>query len=376
MSKNIVVCCDGTCNEFGETPTNVVRLFQLLSQGVPEQQVSYYNPGVGTMPAPGFISKIGKAVTRGLGAGFGLGITGDVIDACRYIMRHWQPGDKIYIFGFSRGAYAARIIAGLIDQCGILRPDLENLLPYAVRIYRNSYKPSGANVARQFKQTFSNDAKIHFLGLWDTVSSVGRVWAPVGWPGTAKNLSIEHARHAIAIEEHRTFFRTNRIYPHDDLPNQDIKQWWFPGVHSDVGGGYPESESSLWLAPLLWIAGEAMSKDLKLNEDLFKTYEDRQQATLGTPLFPQEPHESLKSFWKIFEYFPKLRYNSEIGKRQLYVNLGKVRGLRRGELLAPAVKQVYSRSDKWNPPTLVNAGVTSATIDSLGKNADGAAVVP
>lgn len=363
MSKNLVLCMDGTRNEFGDRPTNVVRLFQCL-QSKETEQVIYYNPGVGTMGEPGMISKIGKAFTKALGAGFGLGITADVLDATLFLMRSWEEGDRIYIFGFSRGAFTARIIAAFISRCGLLRAHQENLLPYALRLYRKAYRSAQAAILEEFKSTFSREVDTHFLGVWDTVSSVGTVWAPVGWPNTARNPDVKIVRHAIAIEERRAFYRSNRMYA---LEEQDLLQYWFPGVHSDVGGGYLETDNTLWSPPLCWIADEAVKAGLKIEAT---ELEALRKPPMGNP------HQSLAGMWHLLEYFPKKRWNSETEKHQLHFNRGKPRMIRPGECLHDSVKALFEANKHWQPDSLTNAGVTRDTIDSLETTEAGAYIVP
>jgi uncharacterized protein (DUF2235 family) len=373
MSKNLVLCCDGTCNEFGATPNNVVRVFQSLDLSDPAKQVGYYDPGVGTMGEPGMVSKTGKRITQLLGAGVGLGITANVIDACRFLMLHWEPGDRIFLFGFSRGAFTARIVAAMIEQAGILRPGLENLLPYAVRLYRKSFAKDGGNqVMAEFKRTFGQPARITYLGLWDTVSSVGAVWAPVGWPGTATNAAIDHARHAMAIDERRGFYRQNRMKP---VGAQAIEQRWYPGVHSDVGGGYSVAgpgSNTLWSAPFTWIADGAVAAGMIADP-----------AALNAARLPVHglPHSSLKWYWWPLELFPKLRWeenppHSGNWSRRPHLNRGQWRRPKSGEHLSPTVADLFAASSEWNPRGLANAGVTRATIGTLQVAPDGSLVVP
>ena len=212
MPKNIVVCCDGTGNEFGDANSNVVKLAATLV--IDEQQVSYYHPGVGTMGSPNARTWLEKKwdVIRGLA--FGYGITSCITDAYRYLMQTYDPGDHIYLFGFSRGAYAARALGGLLHMYGLLHEDNEGLIPYITEKFATRTKETQGmahtlEVAEGFKQTFSQDVLIHFVGVWDTVSSVGWISDPVVIPFTANNPIMEIGRHAISIDERRCFFRDN-----------------------------------------------------------------------------------------------------------------------------------------------------------------------
>ena len=254
--KNIIVCLDGTGNQYGENLSNVVKLFRMIerTQGA---QVGYYDPGVGTMGDPMYKSLIARKINKVLGLAFGRGLTKNLIEAYTYLMEHYEDGDKIFLFGFSRGAYTARALAAFIKQCGLFEKGSVNLIPYAMKLFLKKEKTdddfrmlSGfrSTYGRQFKKV--NDPKypgrrvkkgsnpyhwqlrIHFLGLFDTVKSYGWVRNPVKLSGESKNPSVLHVRHAIAIDERRIFFRQLHWI---SSPNQDCKEVWFPGVHSDVG---------------------------------------------------------------------------------------------------------------------------------------------
>src|SRR5687767_13599866 len=129
--RNLVVCLDGTENQFGETNTNVVRVFQSVHQDV-SRVLSYYDPGVGTIWEEGTIAKTEQKIQMILGLAFGLGVTRNVAQAYQFLMRHHQPDDAIYIFGFSRGALEARALAGLLHRCGLLHAHLAPLDQYAI----------------------------------------------------------------------------------------------------------------------------------------------------------------------------------------------------------------------------------------------------
>lgn len=252
MPRNIVVCCDGTANEFARDKTNVVHLFAALAQD-PARQVAFYHPGLGTMEPPGALTGLARRITKLLGKAVGYGLSRDVCDAYTFLMRTYARGDQVFLFGFSRGAYTVRVVAALLHLCGLIRPDNEPLVPYAVRMLtgmRGSRDPDMAfELACEFKATFSWTAvTVHFLGVWDTVSSVGWVENPLRVPFTASNPSVEISRHAISIDERRAFFRTNLWHPAPPpKPSgpRDLKQVWFAGEHCDIGGGYPEKESGL-----------------------------------------------------------------------------------------------------------------------------------
>src|SRR5947209_820767 len=135
MPKNIVVCCDGTDNEVATDSTNVLRLYRMLERD--GRHVAYYDGGVGTLVDPAVISTFRKYVSRRLDAAIGLRVRENVIAAYRFLVRTYQPGDRVYFFGFGRGAYTVRALAGMIHFAGLLRPALEHLAVLAWSLYAN-----------------------------------------------------------------------------------------------------------------------------------------------------------------------------------------------------------------------------------------------
>lgn len=163
--KNIVLCCDGTGNKYGDDNSNVVKLYTCLKDN--GYQRCYYHPGVGTMGDPRHTSWLGRKASMIGGLAFGLGFTDNMADAYRFLMDHYADGDHIYLFGFSRGAYTVRALAGALRVYGLLCKGNEGHLPYLLEI------------SDGFRETFSRTVPIHFMGIWDTVSSVGGLYDPV-----------------------------------------------------------------------------------------------------------------------------------------------------------------------------------------------------
>lgn len=331
MSKNIIICCDGTSNDFGDRPSNVVKLFSVLDR-IPDRQVVYYDPGVGTPSTYDAFNPITKKLKYIFGQSFGYGLSDNIMDAYKFLMQTYEEGDYLYFFGFSRGAYTVRALAGLIDTCGLLYPNCQNLVPEAMRIYHDRKK---RDIAAQFKQTFSHTCRIHFLGVWDTVSSVGWIYNPVTLQGTSTNPSVHYVRHAIAIDERRAFFRQNlwgKLKPEDDAIKQDVKQVWFAGVHSDVGGSYPLGESGLSNIALEWMLIEARDKGMLINNAKAK-----EAVTIKGLIDPQlqDQHNSLESFWYVAEIWMKIvrvkkgedANGKSIWVSRPYFNLGRYRFL-------------------------------------------------
>ena len=280
MSKKIVICCDGTGNEFGDTNSNVIKLYHTLNLENKDEQIAYYHPGVGTMGAKSALSATGRFWTKVKGLAFGYGLSDNIADAYECLMHMYEPGDQVFIFGFSRGAYTARALCGLLEMFGLLPPGNEGLIPYAIRLFKRNDKSLRHRIARiwsvplnkfhtadQFKKTFCRECKPYFLGVWDTVSSVGRILDPFsragGLPFTRKLKDVSIIRHAVSIDERRAFFRQNLADP-----GPDFKEVWFSGVHSDVGGSYPEAESGLSKITLRWMLREAKAAGLLLHDNL------------------------------------------------------------------------------------------------------------
>src|SRR5215813_15080371 len=163
--KHIVICCDGTGNEYGDANSNVVKLYQALQQ-TPNQLIAYYHPGVGTMGDKNALTEAGKKWTKFRGLAFGYGLSENIADAYRYLMETFEPDDRIYIFGFSRGAYTARALCGMLQMFGLLPRGSEGMIPYAMRLFKSvdqSYlsrlmgEPSKFKIAAGFKKTFSKE---------------------------------------------------------------------------------------------------------------------------------------------------------------------------------------------------------------------------
>jgi len=342
MTKNIVLCCDGTANEFSESNTNVLKLYAALDHN-PARQVTYYHPGLGTMEPAGALTTFSRKITKLLGMALGYGLAKDIQDAYEFLMENFETDDKVFLFGFSRGAYTVRSVASLLHMYGLIRRGNEPLVPYAIRMLtginrvdektakEQTAKLSYFELAKEFKSTLSwTNCCPWFVGVWDTVSSVGWIENPLKLPYVANNPAIQIGRHAVSIDEARAFFRTHLWRKPDDAAApcgpKDLKQVWFPGVHSDVGGGYPESESGLAKIALEWMFVEAEGAGLltdaaKKAEILGKT---------GVPHYSRpDPnamaHESLKGAWHLAEFVWKKHYDWKQRKVVRRMNLYKRR---------------------------------------------------
>jgi uncharacterized protein (DUF2235 family) len=363
MAKNLVVCCDGTANEFARDHTNVLKLFSALVHD-PERQLAFYHPGVGTMEAVGALTSTAREVTKLLGKAVGYGLETDIRDAYASVMAFYEKGDRLFLFGFSRGAYTVRAVASLLRMYGLMRRGQERLIPYAIRMLsalnreeaetgartRRAARRAFFEQAERFKATFSGlDCAPHFVGVWDTVSSIGWIENPLSLPHTANNPSIRIGRHAVSIDERRAFFRTNLWRPNPSPASSgpaDLKQVWFPGAHRDVGGGYPEAESGLSKFALEWMASEAHKAGLlidrgKLDLVMGRAGEGYAPADADGPI-----HESLRGWWRLAEFVPKKRFDWATGQRRRRFNLFRRRTLPK----APAVHEAAFLRRGYRPP--------------------------
>ena len=356
MPKNIVLCCDGTANQFAEDRTNVIKLAYALQQA-PGLQSVYYHPGVGTMEPAGALTPLSRKTTRLLGLALGYGLASDVRDAYVFLMNHFEPEDKVFLFGFSRGAYTVRAVASLLHMYGLIARGNEPLVPYAIRmltaIQQLDAKGDGQSeekhryfeLARDFQETFSRTAcKPWFVGVWDTVSSVGWIENQLKLPYSADNPDIAIGRHAIALDERRAFFRTNlwRPKPPPALGGpKDLKQVWFAGVHCDVGGGYPEKDSGSAKIPLEWMLVEARQAGLLVDDTRAGLMLGRSGRGFVATDADGPLHESLTKAWWPAELIPKRHYNSAEQKWERRMNNGR----RRTMPPAPMVHEsVFRRS--------------------------------
>ena len=317
MGKNIILCCDGTGNQYGDKNSNVVKLYSVLNRD--PEQITYYHPGLGTMGAKTALSGAGKAWTRIRGLAFGYGLSENIADAYQFLMHNYSTGDQVFLFGFSRGAYTARALCGFLEMSGLLLPGNEGLIPYAMRLYKGANggflaraiqslkgRPSKFRIAAGFKKTFSRPCRVHFLGVWDTVSSVGWILDPIGLkpgrlPYTFDLANVSIVRHAVSIDERRAFFRQNLAREASDL---DVKQVWFAGVHSDVGGSYPERESGLSKITLRWMLREANEAGLHVDPTGVERILGGDPA-YAKPLANAHIHNSLTAPWWVGEFWPK-----------------------------------------------------------------------
>lgn len=301
------------------------------------------------MEPAGALTTFSRKITKLLGMAIGYGLALDIRDAYVFLMRHYQTGDKVFLFGFSRGAYTVRAVSSLLRMYGLIHAGNEPLVPYAIRMMMaiERSKPDSEaddtvaqyfDSAYRFKGTMSSPCKPWFVGVFDTVSSVGWIENPLRLPYVANNSDIEIGRHAIAIDERRAFFRTHLwrrpLDPTKPYGPRDIKQVWFPGVHCDVGGGYPEEESGLSKLALEWMLREARVAGLSVDSSKeAKVLGRAPNSGNAPPNCNALAHESLNGFWHVAEFLWKRHYDWKKQKETRRMNLYRRRTIPPGSLI-------------------------------------------
>lgn len=308
MAKNIVVCLDGTNNQLRAADnTNVVRLLDALKLDTPADQVAYYDPGVGTFSSSAAWTPPARLASRYAGLMFGAGLRENLGQAYSFLTSTYQPGDRIFIFGFSRGAYNARALVGMLDVFGIFRCGSENLIPYAVSAYAKQQRRGhddpdffkGLNTyAKTHAVKRTGHAPVHFVGLWDTVKSAGTLTRQLQWPFTRQLPHAQTVRHAVAIDEIRRPFPPYLVYAPN--PNhlrintdQDLREVWFPGVHSDVGGMF-SAGTRLSDIPLKWMLDEAAAAGLQIRPRAYAQVSAQVEA-----VDPTGPWHTMPRAWSL-----------------------------------------------------------------------------
>ena len=263
MGKNIVVFSDGTGQKGGVgSNTNVYKLFNMVEDRT-DKQIAFYDPGLGTdwRKITGLIA--------------GQGFSKNILDCYSFIFENYEADDEIYLFGFSRGAATVRSLSGFIHLFGILPKSRADLITEAFAIYMIKNKAKRIEKSKVFIEKHSNMwCKIKFLGVWDTVSALGLpvkgISAVLDWliPHQFHSFdlsdSVEFARQALSIDEERKSFLPVIWNPVENDTTGKMKQVWFSGVHTDVGGGY--DEENLSNISLKWMLREATSKNLRIYE--------------------------------------------------------------------------------------------------------------
>jgi uncharacterized protein (DUF2235 family) len=332
MNKRIVICADGTWNRpekdlEKDHATNVLKLARAIKpiadDGVPQQV--FYDWGIGSY----YDSMIGGATGRGLHK--------NIMDAYRYIVQNYSPGDEIYLFGFSRGAYTVRCLCGLINNCGIVtRPDAK-LIQQAFDHYKMKTQPFSPDGDRSvaFRLQHSHPSReVAFVGVWDTVGAMG---IPLSFLGMFEDKdefydaklgrNVKVARHALALDEHRSDFEPTIWAPRTSI---DIQQVWFIGAHSNIGGSVAPNDDGSTLSDiaLQWMISQARAVNLTVELHLA-------DALLPNPM--ADIQDSYRSFYRV-----KKRYIRELDPEQAPI------------LLHQSVKTRWLNDSNYRPKNLVN----------------------
>jgi len=265
--KRIVICFDGTWNKPADealpsnqqVETNVRRFYEAVKDrgvdGVP--QVKWYDEGVGTQWYDQFV-----------GGAIGTGLELNIVQGYEFLAKNYEDGDQVYVLGFSRGAYTARSLVGMVRNCGLILPKhLALRVTMAYGIYRTRDDKVDSLTARLFRASFCREIKIRFVGVWDTVGALG---VPLGvlkdvnmrfyeFHDTKLSSSVENAYHAIAVDEHREDYDVCLWNPSAEA-EQVLEQRWFIGAHCDVGGGYEDRRLSDMT--LRWLQDKASASGL------------------------------------------------------------------------------------------------------------------
>lgn len=345
MGRNIIICSDGTGNTFDHRSTNITRMITYLELTSHKSQVVVYDQGVGAnsnrvkavtdylksrieqdtatdeqalrVPVGRSDSAFPpKAVLQRLGGQcFGYGLKRNVMELYQELATLYEgPEDRVFLFGFSRGAFTVRALAGLLYQCGLPPASCTDFVSRFEEAWR-LYKPleADAKSAERFRET-QRLCEIHFLGIWDTVKSYGGL-NPIALPHLRHNPIVAHVRHALALHERRAWFKPTtwgqldqdkgeegamaRVEPDERYSRQTIDEVWFAGCHSDIGGGAEEYATAM--IALRWMLGEAVNVpgSLRLN--------DRGKIALAKRDPPGLPwiHPSRGPLWRATEYLPR-----------------------------------------------------------------------
>ncbi|KAI0248622.1 hypothetical protein BJV78DRAFT_1131065 [Lactifluus subvellereus] len=345
--RTLVLCFDGTGNKFGSRNTNVVKLYSILKKDNPGLQICYYQEcssqfffqaGIGTYFQPGVVSPMFHTAAQALDLMFAWYLKEHIIDGYKFLMQNYHEGDTVCIFGFSRGAFTARALAGMLHKVGLLSKDNFEQIPFAYELYKSSKRKSH-KLANRFKKSFCRNVPIDFLGVWDTVASFGFLNAGT-LPFVGTNDMIRVFRQALSLDERRAKFRPNLYHRPIVAPGPELQQTqsplkrvarslntfkgrktrcpdtspdsfstnhyandlgfetniqevWFAGCHSDVGGGNAKDSERHALSniPLRWMLREILNSGCRIHFD-------------PTELKHLRDELKKKVYWWILEVFP------------------------------------------------------------------------
>lgn len=345
--QRLVVLFDGTWNDHHKE-TNVYRMARSIRDfDGSTQQHFFYDPGVGT-----------TRLERLPGGLFGYGLSANLLEGYDWLARHYREGDEIYVFGFSRGAYTARSLVGMIRKCGLIHIVTPALLKDAEKLYRSDFGPNDERCVA-FRAHFSAEVKVRMIGVWDTVGALGIPYTSLSATGlyrfhdTELSGIVEHAYQALALDEHRAAYEAV-LWTGEEKPGQKVEQKWFIGAHSNVGGGYPNDP--LARISFEWMQRKAGETGLKLRLEPAPA-----DAFLGIPRdsfremfrgsYALIRRLTRKGDGRHYRYFGRNAISSSEGDGRPNapaVNVG----------IHESVSQRMAADYGYRPPTLFNAGLT------------------
>jgi uncharacterized protein (DUF2235 family) len=330
-ARTLVLCFDGTGDQFDADNSNIVQLFSMLKKDDRSKQMVYYQAGIGTYESPQIATPLLAKVSKVLDEMIAWNLDAHLMAGYEFLMQNYTTGDRICIFGFSRGAYTARCLAGMLHKVGLLPTCNHQQVPFAYKMYTRTDEV-GWQQSNAFKRAFSIDVSIEFIGVWDTVNSVGLI--PRRLPFTTSNTIVKTFRHAVSLDEHRAKFKANlwnrpnaeeatlglkpetlavhksghhdphkthssaahleRVYSEDsNLTPTDIDEVWFAGCHCDVGGGSVSNDTPNNLAriPLRWMIRECFKTGTGIMFDPKRLQEvGLDPGSLYPFVLPRPPH--------------------------------------------------------------------------------------
>ncbi|MFK4387153.1 DUF2235 domain-containing protein [Bradyrhizobium sp. USDA 223] len=403
--KNLVICCDWINSERGDNISNVLKFYHCLRKNESNtvQQLVYYDSGVGAPgPAGSVWVRLRENFQSTLGLATGYRFDDSVLSAYEFLIRNYQEGDHIYLFGFSRGAYSVRTLAGLIHAVGLLSPEQANFMSSRLIAYKqcSAFEPRDfPGIAKAQNgvalETIGYDnltylttfwptrwPTIRMIGAWDTIANVviprpDRFFFPSleELAYTKRNPSVQTFRQAISIDERRCMFRLkewddsqifvrDRFAQFEKLEPQDSLQVWFAGAHADIGGGYSEAESALSKYSLLWMIEEAAKCGLSFDPQVVN-----QLAwgipTEGSPFKHTPPdfagplHDSMTAVWRLLEFVPKSAKYQEWPERRsilgFYIPDCEPRVIPEGAIVHESVVRRMDRLSSYRPINLPRA---------------------
>lgn len=327
--RTLVLCFDGTGDQFDSDNSNIVQLFTMLKKDDRSKQMVYYQAGIGTYESPKIPTPVLSKMSKILDEMVAWNLDAHLMDGYEFLMQNYTAGDRICIFGFSRGAYTARSLAGMLHKVGLLPASNHQQVPFAYKMYTRADEV-GWQQSNAFKRAFSIDVRIHFVGVWDTVNSVGLI--PRRLPFSTSNTIVKTFRHAVSLDEHRAKFKANlwnrpnekeaklgltpehasapkvgqngvhkkhssaahleRQYSEDSDSPTNVEEVWFAGCHCDVGGGSVTNDTPNNLArlPLRWMIRECFKTGSGIMFDKKRLQEvGLDPATLYPLVLPRPP---------------------------------------------------------------------------------------